>query len=152
MRVGPSQLAGRVDADRESKGWVDGRGRRGQGSRRGEGRGGTRRVARSERVADRRIGENRARLGFAMTNGRRGHSARRSYRSKGDYYVGLSVECLSLARVTSSVLAEDPSSSSFFRPEPHRAGPRCIFLLFVRFIARPLFRAISSFLYRLFAP
>lgn len=26
VRVGPSQLAGRVDADRESKGWVDGRG------------------------------------------------------------------------------------------------------------------------------
>lgn len=26
VRVGPSQLAGRVDADRESKGWMDGRG------------------------------------------------------------------------------------------------------------------------------
>lgn len=54
-----------------------------------------RRVVRNERAAGRRIGENRARLGFAMTNGRRGHSARRSYRSKRDYYVGLSVECLS---------------------------------------------------------
>lgn len=26
VRVGPSQLAGRVDADRESEGWMDGRG------------------------------------------------------------------------------------------------------------------------------
>lgn len=38
VRVRPSQLAGRVDADRELKGWVDGRGRRGQGRRRREGR------------------------------------------------------------------------------------------------------------------
>lgn len=94
MRVGPSQLAGRVDADRESRGWVDGRGeedKAGDGaSARGEGRG-----ARREDVGRERIGENRARLGFAMTNGRRGHSARRSYRSKRDYHVGLSVECLS---------------------------------------------------------
>lgn len=41
VRVGPSQLAGRVDADRELKGRVDGRGRRGQGRRRREGRGGS---------------------------------------------------------------------------------------------------------------
>lgn len=66
-------------------------------ARDGWGREGGREVS-GERTAGgkrRRIGENRARLGFAMTNGRRGHSARRSYRSKGDCYVGLSVECLS---------------------------------------------------------
>lgn len=71
--------------------------RTGQETARGAegGRQGGREVS-SERAAGGgrwRIGENRARLGFAMTNGRRGHSARRSYRSKGDCYVGLSVEC-----------------------------------------------------------
>lgn len=95
VRVGPSQLAGRVDADRESKGCgLDGRGWRGQG----KGQKGDGGEVSGERVTGGRrwrIGENRARLGFAMTNGRRGHSARRSYRSKGDCYVGLSVECLS---------------------------------------------------------
>lgn len=97
VRVGPSQLAGRVNADRESSRgrWTEEgeEDKAGDGERDGVSRAG--RVARDERAAGRRIGENRARLGFAMTNGRRGHSARRSYRSKRDYYVGLSVECLS---------------------------------------------------------
>lgn len=66
----------------------DGEGRKGEGGREVSGE----RATGGKRW---RIGENRARLGFAMTNGRRGHSARRSYRSKGDCYVGLSVECLS---------------------------------------------------------
>lgn len=101
-------------------------------------------MARNERAAGRRIGENRARLGFAMTNGRRGHSARRSYRSKRDY-VGLSVECLSrpghLIR---------PRRGSFVflvfqtRAAPRHTEPRRIFLLFLRFIARPLRTACSA--------
>lgn len=100
---------------------MDGRGREEDkaakdGERRGwnggEWRGGDGREARRE---------NRARLGFAMTNGRRGHSAPPFVSIQERLlHVGLSLrgECLSLARVTSSVLAEDPSSSSFFRLGP----------------------------------
>lgn len=148
VRVGPSQLAGRVDADRESKGWVDGRGKEdkaGDGASVGVGRG-----ARREGGGRERIGENRARLGFAMTNGRRGHSARRSYRSKRDYHVGLSVECLSrpghLIR---------PRRGSFVflvfqtRAAPRRATP---YFPFVRAIYRPPSPpGVPPFLYRPFA-
>lgn len=126
VRVSASQakLAGRVDTDRESGGgggWTEESAKRTRRRRTAGDEGGTR--VSGERVAGGRIGENRARLGFAMTNGRRGHSARRSYRSKRDYHVGLSPWSASLfARVTSSVLGEDPSSFSFFRlGPPYRA-------------------------------
>lgn len=82
----PSQLAGRADTDRESGGgggWTEESAKRTRRRRTTAGDEGGTRVS-GERVAGGRTGENRARLGFAMTNGRRGHSARRSYRSKRD--------------------------------------------------------------------
>lgn len=56
--------------------------REGEEDKPGDGAGMTGAVGRGESASG-RIGENRARLGFAMTNGGRGHSARRSYRSEG---------------------------------------------------------------------
>lgn len=81
VRVGPNWLAGWMQTE-DPEGEVAGgqkRGRRGQGRRRRGDDG----VSRRAGAAGGRIGENRARLGFAMTNGGRGHSARRSYRSEG---------------------------------------------------------------------
>jgi len=80
-----------------------------------------------------RIGENRARLGFAMTNGRRGHSARRSYRSKGDCYVGLSVECLS--RPGHLIRPQRGGSFVFLVFQTPAAAP---YFPFVRAIYRPV--------------
>lgn len=113
---------------------MDGREQRGQGdggrgwNARGEWRGGGGR-------GDRR--ENRARLGFAMTNGRRGHSARRSYRSKRDYIPPrwtLSVECL-----LSSPGSPHPSSARILRlPRFSDSGRRAApYFPFVRAIYRP---------------
>lgn len=137
---------------------MDGRGRRGQGRRPGRrereetgerrnGRGCVREWRAGIREEDRR--KPGARLGFAMTNGRRGHSPRAVRIDPRERLLRWTLrgESASLARVTSSVLGEDPasSSSSFFRAPPSpslrlsrsRATP-CIFLLFVRFIARSL--------------
>lgn len=101
-------------------------GRRGRGEVSGERATGGRRW---------RIGENRARLGFAMTNGRRGHSARRSYRSKGDCYVGLSVECLS-------------RPGHLIRP---RRGGSFVFLVFQTPAAAPYFPFVHT-IYRPVSP
>lgn len=81
VRVEPSWLAGWMQTEHPEEEVAGGqkRGRRGQGRRRRGDDG----VSRRAGAAGGRIGENRARLGFAMTNGGRGHSARRSYRSEG---------------------------------------------------------------------
>lgn len=158
-RAKPASRPG-VNADRENRKGAGGRKRAKRtrqetGAREKDGEETGLRVASGWRGTG-KIGENRARLGFAMTNGRRGHSARRSYRSKRDYHVGLSVECLSrpghlirpqrgsfvfLVFQTRSLLP--PATAS----ESSRATP---YFPFVRAIYRPVSPLPFLFFFRVF--
>lgn len=145
------ELADRVDTDRGiQRGWTDGR------ERREDKADGGRRVRRGwseesgEGVAGGRIGENRARLGFAMTNGRRGHS-RAPFVSIQERLPRWTLSCG--VPLFSSPGSPHPSSARILRlprfsDSDRRAAP---YFPFVRAIYRPASsRFFPPFLHRLF--